>query len=1364
MADTQSGTLLPPKPLILQGNLPENFRRFKQRFNLYLLASGNSTKADNIKNAILLHVIGDEALEIYNTLTVTQRNNAEGEPIDINTEDILLAFENYCNPRRNVVYERYKFFIIKQTEGQPIDEYITKLKTQAKHCEFGNQSNLLIRDRIVCGVIDSQLSERFLREKPENLTLERVSEMARASEISKEQIKSLRNDQMKTQTISVNEIKRNKSDVRKKTWDCWKCSTNHGYRQCPAHGYKCKTCSENNHYEKNCPMNKHSNNKPKITQQVAQVDLNDENENDDETCEYFIGPRSHFIGTLGDKDEIYSWYESINISGKVIKFKLDSGAQANVISYVDIIMLFGDEIKMHTTDAYLTAFGGNRLKPIGYTFIHIYGEMLKFFVVNEQVTPTLGLKACEKLRLIQRNPTINKEINIVMNEDNMIKDLIGQYDDIFNGLGKMPGKCHIDVKESVPPVVHAARKVPYSMKNKLKVELDRLEQMEVIEKVTHPTDWVNNLVVIEKSNGNIRVCLDPGDLNKAIRRPHHRAPTGREIADKLANEKLFSVFDLTQAYHQIELDDESSDLCCFNTTYGRYKYLRLPFGINCASDIFQAKNEHIFGHIEGVEVISDELLLHTDGDHIKHLNLIESVFRAARANGVTLNKEKIQAMKTSVKYMGDIFTDKGIQADPDKIQAITEMPSPKSKKDLKRFLGMVNYIGHFVPNLSQITQPLRSLLKNDSVWLWDTACDQAFSKLKQILTGSDILSYYDPEKPTKLQVDASMNGLGACLLQEGKPVAYRSRSLTQAERNYSNIERELLAIVWGCEVLHNFTYGRYFTVQTDHKPLVTIMNKPMFKVSPRLRRLAFRLYGYTFNIEYLPGSKMIIADTLSRASNDVSNTSVNKTDVGDLSIHSIIHCPVSDKRISSLQESTTNDVQLQLLRRYINFGFPDHRKEIREEVKPFWDVRNELSYIDGLITYGDRIVVPLILQKEILELLHSCHLGIAKTRARANEIIYWPGMSTQIENIIGKCETCNKFRNSNQREPLIQHEIPQLPWQKLGMDILTFGGRDYLLIVDYLSKYPELAPMKNKTSSCVIEILKAQFARHGIPRDVIADNVPFNSTECKNFAREWNFNIIPSSPRYPASNGLAERNVQTVKNFLRKSLESGSDIYNALMEFRNTPISGIKYSPAQILMSRRLRTKLPSLQSQLYPKIVENPQQILKEKQKPEKEVFDKQAKHLPALLPGDIIRMQHGKQGVRWTPAIVKDVHHSPRSYLVESEDGTTYRRNRRHLLKTKETKFMPYVPERCEYDIEKNQNSDNDRSHNNIPVIVNNGTDNHNNIPVIVNNGTDNQSNARDIPTEVESTSTNEPTIRNRPIRARKAPLYYGYSDKDM
>ena len=193
-----------------------------------------------------------------------------------------------------------------------------------------------------------------------------------------------------------------------------------------------------------------------------------------------------------------------------------------------------------------------------------------------------------------------------------------------------------------------------------------MEQLEIIEPFFHPTDWVNSLVLVEKP-GKLRVCLDPKDLNRAIKRPYHTIPNARQIADRLSNSTLFTVLDLSQAYHQIQLDEASSDLCCFNTPYGRYRYRRLPFGISCASDIFQIKNEQIFGHIHGCEVISDELLIHSSQDE-SHDDILTKVLDAAKQNNVTLNEVKIQFKSNSVRYMGDIYTGEGMKADNEKIK------------------------------------------------------------------------------------------------------------------------------------------------------------------------------------------------------------------------------------------------------------------------------------------------------------------------------------------------------------------------------------------------------------------------------------------------------------------------------------------------------------------------------------------------------------------------------------------------------------------------------------------------------------------------------------------------------------------------
>ena len=246
---------------------------------------------------------------------------------------------------------------------------------------------------------------------------------------------------------------------------------------------------------------------------------------------------------------------------------------------------------------------------------------------------------------------------------------------------------------------------------------------------------------------------------------------------------------------------------------------------------------------------------------------------------------------------------------------------------------------------------------------------------------------------------------------------------------------------------------------------------------------------------------------------------------------------------------------------------------------------------------------------------------------------------------------------------MIAHKIPDGPFRKVAMDIMSFKGRDYLVVVDYYSKYPELALLENKTSECVISHVKSISARHGIPEEIVADNQPFGSYSFRQFAESWGITVTTSSPTYAQSNGQAERAVQTLKSLLKKADEEGRDPYIAMLEYRNTPISGLRYAPAQLAMSRLLRSKLPTTKAVLEPRVV-NAKQDLTDRQTRFKQDYDRGATPLKPLKPGDVVRVQR-KWG--WDPAIVQRTHGSPRSYVIQHEGGEL-RRNRRHLRRTQE------------------------------------------------------------------------------------------------
>ncbi|GBN26985.1 Retrovirus-related Pol polyprotein from transposon 17.6, partial [Araneus ventricosus] len=370
------------------------------------------------------------------------------------------------------------------------------------------------------------------------------------------------------------------------------------------------------------------------------------------------------------------------------------------------------------------------------------------------------------------------------------------YETVFEGLGKFPGEeYHIELKPNAVPVIHPPRRVPQALQSRLKETLNRLEADKIISKVNKPTDWVQSLVIVEKPNGSLRLCLDPRDLNRVIKREHHLIPSAEDIISRLEGKKLFTVLDLKDGFWQVPLDNESSDLCTFNTPHGRYKFNVLPFGIASAPEVFQKRNEKLFGDIDGVEVYFDDIIV-TGTDKVTHDAALTEVLKRAEASNIKFNANKLQFRMTEVKYMGQIISDKGIKADSGHIKGIVDMPTPSSKGEVIRLLGMVNFLSKFIPNLSQITAPLRELIKQNIEFRWENEHTVAFNRIKELLSCAPVLKVFNGSEKITIQCDSSKDGLGTCLIQNGQPVSFLSRSLTECEKNYAQIEKELLAIVF----------------------------------------------------------------------------------------------------------------------------------------------------------------------------------------------------------------------------------------------------------------------------------------------------------------------------------------------------------------------------------------------------------------------------------------------------------------------------------------------------------------------------------------------------------------------------------------
>ena len=561
-------------------------------------------------------------------------------------------------------------------------------------------------------------------------------------------------------------------------------------------------------------------------------------------------------------------------------------------------------------------------------------------------------------------------------------DLLAEYDDVFTGLGLVEGEYHIELSTDAKPTIHPPRKVPLSLMPKLQETLEKLTKQGVVSKLDRATDWVNSLVIVEKKDGSLRLCLDPKDLNKAIKRENCKAPTAETISSKLSGMKVFTVIDMSNCYWHKKLDEESSYLCTFNTPFGRYKFNRMPFGVCSASDVAQKIVDDNFSDIPGMLAVHDDIIVAgADGEG----TALKLVLDRAKERNIKFNRTKIQLRIDKVKYLGSIVSGEGFRPDPDKIKAIVDMLQPQNKQDLQLLQGMVNYLSQYIPNMSEIMAPLRSLLKKQAQWSWYGEHDRSLAKIKEAVTSSPVLRFFDVNKPATIQADASQNSMGGCLLQEGHPVIYASRSLTSAEENYAQIEKELLPIVCTCERFHQFVYGRKVTVQSDHKPLEAIMTKPLSQAPPRIQRLLIRLQKYQPTVQYVPGKYMFIADTLSRAYLTGSNEQQDISEDIEVMVHSFVaRMPATPEKIAELKEETAKDESLQALRKQIIHGWSDQKQAVHPSIAPYWNVRHELSEAEGLLFNEQRVIIPRASRKNILMLIHESHLGVKKCKSRAS--------------------------------------------------------------------------------------------------------------------------------------------------------------------------------------------------------------------------------------------------------------------------------------------------------------------------------------------------------------------------------------------
>ncbi|XP_073959776.1 uncharacterized protein [Choristoneura fumiferana] len=790
-------------------SLVGRWERWKRALQIYLLAASidNSEK----KKACLLHFGGQELQEIY--FNIPDGSSSQEETTDV-FKTAIEKLDSYFAPKQSKVYERHVFRLIKQEPNEKFDKFLVRLRQQGSKCHFSSLEDTII-DQIVEKGNSDELRRKILQ-KGDEMTLDKIIVEANALEAVNRQMEDFGNKNV-SQGINKIDVKQgSKTEIHKKQ-ECTRCGNRFhsaSDRNCPAKTKECFKCGSIGHYRNMCRSSRKrkieddlkTNNKKKFkpTRRSGKVDQVSEEETNE----------IDYVFNVNYGAEI-----ECKVGGVKVNMLIDSGCKENLITEETWNILKNNKAQIRNPDKNpkktFVAYGSKTPLVLKGSFNAeiIAGNNKQeslFYVISGGTRNLLGRNTAVQLGVLRLGLHVNQ-----------IKD-----EDVFPKLKDV--LIHIPIDESIKPVAQPYRRIPIPLEKKVQEKLEELVKRDIIEEVNISSKWVSPIVPILKENGDVRLCVDMRRANAAIQRENHPLPTMDKLLPQVRDAKYFSKLDIRDAFHQLELHPESRHITTFITNRGMFRYKRLMFGITCAPEIFQKTIERILVGCDGVINFIDDILIYGRNKE-EHDTRLEKVMEVLRNSNVVLRQDKCIIGVQKVHFLGHELSETGIKPLQKYISAIQDFRPPNTVAELQSFMGLVNYVGKWIPDLATVTEPMKELLRNrpgknsDIQKDWGLNQQTAFNKLKMALANIPTLGYYDASKKTIVIADASPVGLGAVLVQvhnnEPRIIAFGSKTLTSCERRYCQTEKEALALVWAVEHFHMFLYGKEFDLITDHKPL-----------------------------------------------------------------------------------------------------------------------------------------------------------------------------------------------------------------------------------------------------------------------------------------------------------------------------------------------------------------------------------------------------------------------------------------------------------------------------------------------------------------------------------------------------------------